>query len=386
MSNSFTCISCRVAFASAEIQRQHYKTDWHRYNLKRKVVHLPPVTAEDFELRVIQQRLNNEENSKDTSTFCKICRKAFSCNKAFENHLNSKKHKEKFTLANSENEETHGLNSISEPAKPKEYKERESKRHPEIEDEQTNIEEYSDIEEVDSDEWDDMEDVEEMEEISENNPILKDNCLFCAHHSPSMEENLNHMFIDHSFFIPDKSFNVDLMGLLLHLGEKVCKYYMCLWCNFRGKEFYSMEAAQTHMRDKGHCKILYEGPTVAEYSHYYNYATSYPDHNDEVNIDEEIENMELDGSDYQLALPSGATIGHRSLLPYYRQRLGPITPVTRSKNFKSYKVVQWKETNQALARRMKDTKRMTLIQGKFYMQVGVKANKLQKHFRPQVNF
>lgn len=43
---SFTCISCHVAFKEASIQREHYKTDWHRYNLKRKVVDLPPVTAE----------------------------------------------------------------------------------------------------------------------------------------------------------------------------------------------------------------------------------------------------------------------------------------------------------------------------------------------------
>lgn len=43
---SFTCISCHVVFKEANIQREHYRTDWHRYNLKRKVVDLPPVTAE----------------------------------------------------------------------------------------------------------------------------------------------------------------------------------------------------------------------------------------------------------------------------------------------------------------------------------------------------
>lgn len=44
----FTCISCQVAFQSPESQRAHYKTDWHRYNLKRKVVNLPPVTFSQF--------------------------------------------------------------------------------------------------------------------------------------------------------------------------------------------------------------------------------------------------------------------------------------------------------------------------------------------------
>ena len=52
----FTCITCRVAFADADLQRAHYKTDWHRYNLKRKVAELPPVTADNFQQRVLAQR------------------------------------------------------------------------------------------------------------------------------------------------------------------------------------------------------------------------------------------------------------------------------------------------------------------------------------------
>ncbi len=54
--SSFTCITCRVAFNDADLQRAHYKTDWHRYNLKRKVAELPPVTAENFQQRVLAQR------------------------------------------------------------------------------------------------------------------------------------------------------------------------------------------------------------------------------------------------------------------------------------------------------------------------------------------
>ena len=53
---SFTCITCRVAFVEADAQRAHYKTDWHRYNLKRKVADMPPVTAENFAERVLAQR------------------------------------------------------------------------------------------------------------------------------------------------------------------------------------------------------------------------------------------------------------------------------------------------------------------------------------------
>lgn len=47
-SGLYTCLACQVAFQSAEGQRNHYKSDWHRYNLKRKVVSLPPVTSDQF--------------------------------------------------------------------------------------------------------------------------------------------------------------------------------------------------------------------------------------------------------------------------------------------------------------------------------------------------
>ena len=51
----FTCITCHVAFHNAQLQREHYKTDWHRYNLKRKVVALPPISVEKFKEKVAAQ-------------------------------------------------------------------------------------------------------------------------------------------------------------------------------------------------------------------------------------------------------------------------------------------------------------------------------------------
>ena len=42
---------------AAALQKEHYKSDWHRYNLKRKVADLPPVTAENFQERVLAQRI-----------------------------------------------------------------------------------------------------------------------------------------------------------------------------------------------------------------------------------------------------------------------------------------------------------------------------------------
>lgn len=94
--SSYTCISCRVAFADGEVQRAHYKSDWHRYNLKRKVADMPPVTAENFQERVLLQRAATEKQLSDAavSEGCTICNKKFSSTNAYQNHLQSHKHQQ----------------------------------------------------------------------------------------------------------------------------------------------------------------------------------------------------------------------------------------------------------------------------------------------------
>lgn len=91
---SFTCLNCRVRFKDTNLQRDHYKTDWHRYNLKRKVAELPPVTAEEFQKRVIQQKLTVALSAQETVFYCMPCGKHFGSEKSHDNHLNSKKHKD----------------------------------------------------------------------------------------------------------------------------------------------------------------------------------------------------------------------------------------------------------------------------------------------------
>lgn len=54
-----TCIACGIgvtlpAFASVEEQREHFRTDWHRYNVKRRVAGLAPVAEERFTALVVE--------------------------------------------------------------------------------------------------------------------------------------------------------------------------------------------------------------------------------------------------------------------------------------------------------------------------------------------
>lgn len=45
---SLLCITCHQVFEDAAAQREHYRSDVHRFNLKRKVAGLAPVSAETY--------------------------------------------------------------------------------------------------------------------------------------------------------------------------------------------------------------------------------------------------------------------------------------------------------------------------------------------------
>ncbi|XP_076603555.1 tRNA endonuclease ANKZF1 isoform X1 [Chaetodon auriga] len=49
VSDKMVCSACRCPFNSREEQTEHYKLDWHRFNLRQKMLGMPPVTAEEFE-------------------------------------------------------------------------------------------------------------------------------------------------------------------------------------------------------------------------------------------------------------------------------------------------------------------------------------------------
>lgn len=381
----FTCITCRVSFADSDIQRRHYKTDWHRYNLKRKVAEMPPVTAEVFQQKVLAQKAEVEaqQQSKTKSLHCQLCNKTFSSENAFSNHLSSKKHKD--VEANKANKAKKQESLITESQFSNNFKRKDSKETDPENTESENAESLSHNGDDDDDEDDDIE--EDTLEVTD--------CLFCPHHSVSLEENLKHMTRSHSFFIPDLEYVVDLKGLVTYLCEKVGMGNMCLYCNDKGKSFFSLEAVQSHMVDKGHTKMNYEGDAVLEYADFYDFSSSYPDYNpDEENEGDEIQGREstlaVNEQTLELCLPSGAKIGHRNMRHIYKQNLPP----ERSHHFKviqsimaDYKALGWHGTIASAARqKVKDVRLRNIQQAKRNVDISVKANRMQKHFRPQVVF
>lgn len=197
-------------------------------------------------------------------------------------------------------------------------------------------------------------------------------CLFCPSTSASIDANLEHMSITHSFFIPDAEYLENLPGLLAYLAEKITVGNICIYCNGRGRELHTLEATRSHMLDKSHCKIAYDTERDRlEISDFYDFTSSYPDSNSpkshkgskpqcEVNDDtwEDIEDSAVeDGIDevasnpdtsesgsrsqtqvtygdteYELILSSGARIGHRSMKRYYDQSFHGIRPKEQDPN------------------------------------------------------
>lgn len=371
-----TCITCRVAFRDAEVHRAHYKTDWHRYNLKRKVAELQPVSAESFQEKVLSQREATEAVGESKHEVCEVCRKHFTSRNSYESHLRSRKHREAAELHPKKKDEDTNHKSTEEGAEEGTVN---ATRGP--------TEKQSDTADISD---------------SEPEPLEVTECLFCPHQSADMECSLAHMSKAHGFFIPELDYLVDLKGLMEYLCEKVGVGNMCLYCNEKGKTFHSVESVQQHMVDKCHCKLYFECDAALEYAEYFDYSKSYPDHQESEEVKGDPSpgdapetpppDSKLDVNDsLELVLSSGAKVGHRALKLYYKQHL-PSQEQRKSalisRLVSQYRALGWKEMGRGEGGMLRQRgeawgKRMQKARD---MRLGVKANKLQHHFRPQVIF
>lgn len=156
----------------------------------------------------------------------------------------------------------------------------------------------------DLDEESDEEDEEEEEEPVALTPTT---CLFCTTTSPTLDANLSHMSTTHSLFIPEPDSLIDLETFLLYLAAIVFRYHECLYC---GAAKSSAAAAQTHMRDKGHC-IINLASADCELLDFWEF-----DDEDEEGGEGGVARSVLTAggvnvSDTEMRLPSGAIVGSR---------------------------------------------------------------------------
>ncbi|KAJ2104454.1 pre-60S factor rei1 [Coemansia sp. S100] len=358
----FTCIACQVAFYSAEQQRTHYRSDWHRYNLKRKVADLPPVTAESFAQRVISQQAKAVENTKraEFSADCSVCKKTYGTENSFNNHLNSKKHKEteaRMVRRMQEDEDVRAeqeaiAESIAaavdvagqtedssanqaDDKQPRVLKASDFPISDNESDDEASVEkveagEQSPMDVEQGDVADDSDSVRRKEEraikkqlyqATTEEEVVKllekkkaaaprlspdSDCIFCPHQSDSFESNMEHMSFAHSLFVPDLEYVVDLRGLIKYLADKVSVANVCLHCNGRGRALQSLEAVRRHMLDKGHTKIAYETEIdILEISDFYDFSSTYPDADEEESADMQLDLVKSGG---RQAMPTASRL------------------------------------------------------------------------------
>ncbi|KAF5346297.1 hypothetical protein D9758_011481 [Tetrapyrgos nigripes] len=266
----FTCISCSIAFLSAEEQRVHYRSDHHRYNMKRRVAGLPPVSAAAFNEKVIERRTETAVMSSLKGSTCEVCNKTYSTENAYRSHINSKKHKEneikaslklarQLEKADAEQEENVDLALVESAEQAPPSEEPPKSTLPESSN-LASIEESQPVSlSIDPDaSQTEIEETIDAKIAASRSALSSTHCLFCPVQSSSLSTNLEHMSSIHSFFIPDADYLVDLPGLIQYLGEKIVVGNVCIYCNAKGKEFRTLDAVRKHMLDKSHCKIAYD--------------------------------------------------------------------------------------------------------------------------------
>ncbi|KAL8208276.1 hypothetical protein R6Q57_007688 [Mikania cordata] len=324
-----TCNACNKEFVDEIARKIHYKSEWHRYNLKRKIAGVPGVTEALFLAR--QSALSEEKSKRNEPLMlytCGLCGKGYRSSNAHAQHLKSRVHA---TLAS----QTDNQNEITAIIKP--LSTRMVSKLPQYEDE------YSDG----SDEWEEVDqnvdllalNQMEMDELSsdveEDEDELDSTCCFmCDQHHETIESCMIHMHRKHGLFIPDVEYLKEPGGFLTYLGLKVKRNYMCLYCNSNCQPFNSLEAVRKHMVAKGHCRVHYgddDDEGEAELDEFYDYSSSYVDGNGKLlTPDVSGDDIELGGSGSVLTITRVTddgiftkAIGSREYLRYYRQKHRP---------------------------------------------------------------
>lgn len=272
------------------------QSDWHRYNLKRRVASLPPLTSEIFAEKVLANKASAAATAARASfeKVCPACTKTYYSENAYQNHLGSQKHKAQVarmraheimrddaetgsmmsstvslgepleTASTVSAADTTDLPSVTEGLRSVQISDKPAPALPR--DDATpssSTTTAGPTKETD----------EELVEVRLNQ------CLFCNASSDDINSNLKHMSKQHGMFLPERDYLVDLEGLFTHLHEVIYDLHQCLFCK---QTKHTISGVQTHMRDRGHCMIAYSTEEeMLDIGEYYDFRSTYSDEESE---------------------------------------------------------------------------------------------------------
>jgi pre-60S factor REI1 len=198
-------------FASRSELADHYKSDWHKYNLKRREAGLTLLEEKEFKARLEAALALRKEKEKKTGTdhIKNINKKDY-----------SKKKQNKKTNHNKVNNNNAVISSSDDTKMEEEEK-------PSEEDNDNNI--------INNDETTETTTRSSrlpaaLVESQENPEIDPKQSLFDQHQSDTLEKNVEYMQKEFGFFLPDQDCLVDLEGLLGYAHEKIKLGHYCLYC------------------------------------------------------------------------------------------------------------------------------------------------------------
>lgn len=285
-------------------------TSTSRYNLKRRVASLPPLSSEIFAEKVLANKASQAATAARASyeKSCSACQKTYYSENAFINHLSSQKHKSNATRqqrgAASNGDDGASMMSstfsLGDPIETASNSVADGEAEREFADvisgiQKTKINDGEDTDEPlsqrpsrphhSSTEGGDHTPHPLSETTTESGSVANGieaplegpvrNCLFCNYLSPTFDTNIHHMTRQHDLFIPEREYLTDLEGLIIYLRAKVMEGHECLYC---GKAKHTTSGIMTHMRDRGHCKIAFDSEEEQiEIGQFYDFRATYSD-------------------------------------------------------------------------------------------------------------
>ena len=246
----YSCLTAPgVEFATKAEFTAHYKSEWHRYNLKRKTAQLPMLSEADFEARRAAAQASAPKAKEDGHVKPE--------KRDARKHRQEKMKKGGFRAVGA------GANVLDAVAG---Y--RAGAAAPR---------EDADAPEAAAEE----EEAPEIEEITTE--ARATDSFFDKERFDSPEASLEYMQRTYGFHVPEAAYLVDACGLCQYLCEKVKVGRTCLFCE---RSFRSYRACQQHMIDKSHLKLAYHtDDEVAELSDFYDFSATYEGlHDDDVRL------------------------------------------------------------------------------------------------------
>lgn len=342
-----------IQFRSSDMQRYHMKTEWHRYNLKRRIADLPPISADLFAEKL--QISEREKQLHEVDEFGFAILKPRNSGRVERKQRSSQKNLTRGRRPEGIKQHAHVIRSLSPASSvasqiskfsidskmeiPTDFEEEAQYDYDFTTDSNYTSDDNTSITDSTFDDYD---------------GILVTDCLFCGNHHQDIERNVRHMFQHHGFYIPERSYLIDLPGLLEYFIDLIVLDHECPCCSFEGS---SLESIRAHIHSKRHARIPYETKEErSQYSEFYDFSSlssvrpsekkekktvtfkendsSGEEDNDqsEIELESSIEDginsnysvARMDNSGVELTLPTGTRVGHRAMTRYYRQNLpGP---------------------------------------------------------------